>query len=625
MCGIAGIVSPNGRVDAGLLERMRDSLTHRGPDGCGVRISPDGTVGLAHRRLAIIDLSAGGQQPMQDAAGRVSITFNGEIYNFKELRAELEAVGHRFRSTSDTEVLLAAYREWDIDCVPHLTGQFAFAIYDEDRRRLLLARDRAGEKPLYYCREGDRLLFASELKALTADPRIARKLDRTSFEYFLAYGYVPSDRSILRGVHKLPQGHAATFDVARGTWHEWAYWQLPLTPDLACDSVEVLTKELERLLEDAVRRQLVADVPVGILLSGGIDSSLVTAMAARVATEPLRTFTVTFPGHRAHDEAPHARTVAEHFGTRHTELAGEPQSVETLVTLARQFDEPIGDSAIVPTYLVSRLIRSEATVALGGDGGDELFGGYWYYSWLLKQEHWRRRLPARVRGVVSAVAERMPLGMRGRNHLIGLSDGHARSIAHINLFFDHYTRQRLMQPGALAEDVPGCAPETRRAGLCAADAGLVRAAIEADFRTTLVDAYLVKVDRASMLTSLEVRAPWLDHRIIEFAYRRVPDHLRVTRDEYKILPRRLAQKLLPPALDLSRKQGFTMPIEAWFSGGWGTFIEDVLRQADTRFFNPAVLENLLAGQRKGRANTSRLFALTMFELWRREYDIDLFG
>jgi asparagine synthase (glutamine-hydrolysing) len=345
-------------------------------------------------------------------------------------------------------------------------------------------------------------------------------------------------------------------------------------------------------------------------------------MAARVSTAPVRTFTVTFPGHSAYDEAPHARRVAEHFGARHTELPAEPQAVDALVALARQFDEPIGDSAIVPTYLVARLIRREATVALGGDGGDELFGGYPHYSRVLRQHRWRPFVPWVARSAIARVAERLPVGVRGRNHLIGVSDGTSRTIAHINLFFDRRTRERLLGASALEPVNSAVSPEVYRACLASGGGGPLRAAMEADFRSTLVDAYLVKVDRASMLASLEVRAPWLDHTLIEFAYSKVPDHLLATASARKLLPRRLARRLLPATLDLTRKQGFTMPLGAWFSGDWGRFMEEVLRETDPLLFNPSVVQELLAGQRRGRANTGRLFALTMFELWRREYAID---
>lgn len=616
MCGIAGIVSSAGSVDVAALEQMRDAMTHRGPDGCGLHVAADGSVGFAHRRLAIIDLSSGGHQPMIDPITGALITFNGEIYNYRELRDELVARGHRFRTASDTEVLLASYREWDLDCLTRLNGQFAFGLHDSARRRLLLARDRAGEKPLYYRRDGSRLLFASELKGLMADPSFERRLDHEAFDLYLAYGYVPGDHCILRGVSKLPPGHAAVLALDTGDFSVQRYWTLPPTAaqDVPADQLEA---ELETLLEAAVRRQMVADVPLGILLSGGLDSSLVTAMAARAASDPVRTFTVTFPGHAAFDEAPHARAIAEYFGTRHTELPAEPQSADTLTLLARQFDEPIGDSAIVPTYLVSRLIRREATVALGGDGGDELFGGYPHYSWLLRQQRVRALVPQPLRAVVASAAARLPLGVSGRNHLIGFGDGAGGSISHINLYFDRRTRARLA-PGVVGRAVGA---ERYRADLAAQPATVLRAAMETDFRSTLVDGYLVKVDRASMLTSLEIRAPFLDYTLVEFAFGRVPDRLRATRDARKILPKRLARRLLPPGFDLARKQGFTMPLGAWFAGDWGRFMEAVLRESDPRFFDHAVIEQLLAGQRRGRANTGRIFAIAMFELWRREYKV----
>jgi asparagine synthase (glutamine-hydrolysing) len=623
MCAIAGIASHAEPPDEELLERMRDLMAHRGPDSCGLAVSADRAVGLAHRRLAIIDLSPAGHQPMLGADGATAITFNGEIYNYRELREVLEAKGHRFRSASDTEVLLVAYREWDLECLSRLTGAFAFGLYDERRRRLLLARDRAGEKPLFYRCHAGRLVFASELKALMADPSLARRLDPSAFEHFLAYGYAPGDRSILQGVGKLPPGHAATFEVPTGEWRVWPYWQLPQADADSGAALDDLALELEGLLEQSVRRQLVADVPVGILLSGGLDSGLVTAMAARVSPSPPHTFTVTFPGHGAHDEAPYARAIAGHFGTEHTELPGEPQSVDTLAALAKQFDEPIGDSAIVPTYLLSRLIRRHATVALGGDGGDELFGGYPHYSWLLRQERWRETVPGVVRSGVARAAERLPMGLAGRHHLIGMSDGAARSIAHVNMFFDLRSRQRLAK--GLRFEASTTSPEARRASLCDPRASVLQASMQADFRSTLADAYLVKVDRASMLASLEVRVPWLDHRIIEFAYTKVPDRFRATTHERKILPRRLGARLLPSSLDLRRKQGFTMPLAAWFGGEWGRFMEGVLRDADPRLFDRTVIDELIAGQRRGRANTNRLFALTMFELWRREYRVEVTG
>ena len=621
MCGIVGIAARSPAGNPELLTVMRDAMTHRGPDDAGVWWAPDGRVGLAQRRLAIIDLSPGGHQPMTDATGRLWITHNGEIYNYRDLRRELEARGRRFRTASDTEVILEAYRAWGLDCVTRLNGMFAFGLYDADARRLFLARDRVGEKPLFYRHEPGRLVFASELKALMADPAFPRELDLRALDYYLAYGYVPGELCILRGVRKLGPGQGLTYELDSGLARAWRYWQPPPPAPRPGVSLDDLTDELEALLEDAVRRQLVADVPVGILLSGGIDSSLVTAMAARVSSAPVRTFTISFPGHGPHDEGPHARRVAEHFGTRHTELPAEPASVELLPRLARQYDEPIADSSLVPTYLVTRLIREHATVALGGDGGDELFGGYPHYRWLQRGEQLRRVVPAPVRRLMSATGRLLPVGVHGRNHLIGFRADLPHSIAHVNLYFDRWTRRRLLAPVADHGAWLTGAPERYRAGLCRPDHAAIRQLTEADFRTTLVDAYLVKVDRASMLNSLEVRAPWLDHRIVEFAFGRVPDALRAHEGQLKILPRRLARRLLPPALDLGRKWGLTPPLRDWFTGRWGPYMEAVLRAADPGLFDPRVIEKLLAGQRRGLDNTARLFALTFFELWRREYHV----
>ena len=357
MCGIVGIASNKPVAARDVLNRQCAVLHHRGPDDEGAWWSSDGQVGLAQRRLSIIDLSPAGHQPMRDASGGLCIVFNGEIYNFRDIRRELEARGHSFRSTSDTEVLLEAYREWGADCLGHLNGVFAFALYDLAARRLFLARDRVGEKPLFYRLEGHTLTFASELKALMADPAFPRRLDMESLDHYLAFGYVPGAMCLLQGVRKLPPAHALTFNVDSGQAQIRRYWQLPEPAATADANPAELLGEFERLLEDSVRRQLVADVPVGVLLSGGVDSSLVTAMAARVSSRPPKTFTISFPGHGAYDEAPYARLVANHFGTEHIELAAEPATVELLPMLARQYDEPIADSSMVPTFLVTRLVR----------------------------------------------------------------------------------------------------------------------------------------------------------------------------------------------------------------------------------------------------------------------------
>jgi len=421
MCGIVGYASIDRPFPLPLLLQMRDALRHRGPDDEGVWRSEDGRVALGHRRLAIIDLSPAGRQPMTDSSGRLQIVFNGEIYNYQDLRRELETRNHVFRTATDTEVILEAYLEWGDDCLRHLNGMFALALYDRAERRLLLARDRAGEKPLFYrCNEGT-VIFGSELKALLADPSCPRVLDPEALDFYLAFGYVPGDRCLLAGIQKLPQGNALAFDLTSGQMRTWAYWELP-PPANDPVAEDELVDELERILLDSVRLRLIADVPVGIMLSGGVDSSLVVAMAARATSRRVKTFTITFPGHGSFDEAPYAREVARHFDTEHVELAAEMATVDLLPELARQYDEPIADSSMVPTYLVSRLIRREATVALGGDGGDELFGGYWQHTWVQQQARMGGWIPRPAKRLArSAVSRLLPVGTKGRNYLFGLT------------------------------------------------------------------------------------------------------------------------------------------------------------------------------------------------------------
>jgi asparagine synthase (glutamine-hydrolysing) len=620
MCGICGVVrlkaSP---VEAELVESMALSLRHRGPDDQGIWLSDDGRVGLGHRRLSIIDLSPAGHQPMKDFRGRLWISFNGEIYNYRELREELVKLGHSFHTATDTEVILEAYREWGLESVKKLNGMFAFALYDLDEERLFLARDRAGEKPLFYRHQNGTFAFASELKALLKDPSFRPRIDPAALNQYFAFGYIPVDSCIFAGVRKLPQACAMTFDLRNEAVKIWPYWSLPQPMNGQPADEEELLDEMERLLLDSVRMRLIADVPVGIMLSGGIDSSLVTAMAARVSSKPVRTFNISFPGHGALDESPFARMVARHFGTEHVEFAAGAAKVDLLPELARQYDEPMADSSMVPTYLVSRLIRGDATVALGGDGGDELFGGYLHYEWVRRQDLVRRAIPSPLRGLAAAFGRTFPVGVRGRNYLVGSGRGLDWSIAHANIYFDLDTRRRLLAPISASIDD---APERGKA-LLAFGHSAVQRSMAMDFRSYLVDDILVKVDRASMLTSLEVRAPLLDHRIIEFAYGRVPDRLRAWRGQRKVLLRKLARRLLPPELNITRKQGFAIPLSDWFRGDWGTYMREVLANADPTLFDRKAIQSFVTGQERGLANSHRLFALTIFELWRREYGASL--
>lgn len=618
MCGIVGVVSVSPILDRAWLSLGRDLMTHRGPDDAGEWWSSDGCVGFAHRRLSIIDLSSLGGQPMLDTSGFLSIVFNGEIYNHLDLRSELISKGYVFRSNSDTEVILVAYLEWGAMCLDHFNGTFALALYDARKRLLFMARDRAGEKPLFYYQVDGELRFASELKALLADATLSRRIAPESLDIYLAVGYVPGERCMLQGFNKLPPAHALLFDVQTGESKVWRYWHLP---DLAVGDYQLdeaaLLDELECLLEDAVRRQMVADVPVGVLLSGGVDSSLITALAVRASSQ-VQTFTIGFPGYGKLDETQHARLIARHFGTRHTELMAEDATPDLLPRLARQFDEPIVDSSMIPTYLVSQLVRQHCTVALGGDGGDELFGGYGHYSRLLWMQRRLGVIPHQLRRGVALGAEKLlPVGLKGRNWLQGLGVDLNHDLPLIASYFDFSTRRRLLAEQSDSSFVAEAAFKSRQPR----HGDLIQRATRMDFANYLAEDILVKVDRASMLTSLEVRAPLLDYRLIEFAFGKVPSQLKSTQTEKKIFLKRLTTRLLPPSFDRQRKQGFSIPLDAWLKGGaFRELFDEVLRDSQC-CFDAATVNGLLHGQDQGRNNGERLFGLVMFELWRREYAV----
>ncbi|MEW6136842.1 MAG: asparagine synthase (glutamine-hydrolyzing) [Thermodesulfobacteriota bacterium] len=623
MCGIVGMASLRAPIDPGILAVMRDTMHHRGPDDAGEWYSSDRRLGLAHRRLAIIDLSRRAGQPMQDCTGNLTIVFNGEIYNFMELKKDLQGKGHVFRTNGDTEVILASYREWGTDCLRVLNGMFAFCIYDHGARVLFLARDRAGEKPLYFRHSEDQLLFASELRALMAHPTAPKRPNLDAINYYLAYGHVPCPMSIIEGVAKLPQAHAMTYNTETGSLRMWQYWELPEPAGSETISIGDLCDQLKGLLRDSIRRQLISDVPIAVLLSGGCDSSVITALAREASPGRLKTFTVSFPGRNRYDEGQYAKIVSDHLNTEHTEIRADEPSPGLMLELAPKFDEPCADHAMIPTYLVSRAIRDHAKVALTGDGGDELFGGYIHYSSILKLERARRAVPPAVRSLFSdRVFPGMPVGLRFRNHMIGFGKDFPRSVAHINLFFDKHSRTRLLNHEIVTKIEVG-APERRKAGHCIAQHSLLRQAMQSDFMTTLPDSYLLKVDRASMLASIESRAPLLDYRIVEFAYRSVPDKYKVADGQRKVLLRALARGLLPSTLNLNRKQGFVMPISQWFMGRWGKHIQEVLGESSSGLLDSRYVTRLFRCEGTLRSNWNRLYALTILELWCRAHALKL--
>ena len=616
MCGLVGVTSTDPQTERSWLLLARDTLQHRGPDDAGEWWSDDGKVGLAHRRLSILDLSPLGRQPMHLFAHGLSVVFNGEIYNFAELQFELESLGHLFQTKSDTEVLLTAYAEWGAGCLERFNGMFALALFDTKQQRLLLARDRAGEKPLFYRLEGNTLYFASELKALLANPKLPRRIEPLALDCYLAMGYVPGELCMLEGYSKLPPAHALSFDLIQGRKEIWRYWSLPELSSEKIDE-EVLCDDLEHLLEDAVGKQLVADVPVGVLLSGGVDSSIITALAVRHSVK-VRTFSVGFPGHGKLDETPHARLIANHFGTNHIELMAEPATADLVPLLARQFDEPMVDSSMIPTYLVSQLVRQHCTVALGGDGGDELFGGYTHYSHLLWLQEKLKSMPRLLGQMVGwVVKQTVPTGVRGRNYVQALAVDLEHGLPLTNYLFDKTARQKLLRsrivnfPDAESIFQKSLPPQ----------ASILQRSTRMDFQNYLPEDILVKVDRASMFHSLEVRAPLLDHRVIEFAFGRIPAQLKATASQKKILLKRLTERLLPDGFDRQRKQGFSIPLNTWLKQGpFRDLFWDVLTQQNGTFDRKAV-NQLLRLQDLGLNNGERLFGLVQFELWRRAYGI----
>ncbi len=619
MCGIAGIVRCDGAPAEGpLLRRMTDALAHRGPDGEG--FFHRGPVGLGHRRLAIIDLATG-DQPMFTEDGAVSIVFNGEIYNFRELRSDLEARGHRFGTASDTEVILRAWEAWGIGCLDRLRGMFAFAIWDGRRRRLVLARDRAGIKPLVYAWDGHRLLFASELKAILEDASVPRELDWEGLRDYLTFHYVPSPSTIFRAIRKLPPASYLVLDLDGGEPAVHRYWDLRFAPGPE-RSAEDWARELRWRLEDAVRSHLVADVPVGAFLSGGMDSSAVVALMAGAAGAPVRTFSIGFD-ETDYDELAFARTVASRYGTEHCEFVVKPDALEALPRLAQQFDEPFADSSALPTYYVAKITREHVTVALSGDGGDESFAGYRRYAEALALHDRLDRLPGLlVRPLLRLAAGLMPAGARGQGYLARLGADPVERYWRSVTFQRRETLRRLLGPEARRHVTPEAEPEGFRRLAGEAGAPDYLSTLQyLDMRTYLPEDILTKVDRTSMLVSLEARVPLLDHRLMEFVAT-IPASLKLREGTGKWIFKRAMAESLPAEILERRKMGFGVPLERWFRGTLGQYARELLLSPRARhrgIFAPGAVQALLDEHQAGRDRSSQVWSLLCFEEWARRW------
>jgi len=611
MCGICGIATIQGAVDPACLAAMSATLVQRGPDSDGSHLEPG--VGLAARRLAIIDLVTG-DQPISNEDGRITVVQNGELYNYRELRLELERAGHRFSTSGDTEVLAHLYEAHGERFAERLRGMFAVALWDSERRRLVLARDPYGIKPLYYREVEGELAFASELRAL---PR--GEIDLDALEAFLAFNSVPAPLTIFREVRKIPPGHVLVWEDGRSKLTRYAR-PAPVAASRVRDDEEAeLVEELRARLRDSVRAHLVSDVPVGVLLSGGIDSAALAALAAEESSEPLRTFSIGFE-ERSFDELGDARLVAERYGTEHRELVLRPDAALLLPALADAFDEPFADSSALPTYLVSELAAKDVKVALSGEGGDELFGGYYTYAadLLAQRVGWTARL-------LRPLVERLPSS--GAKASFDYRAKRFVRAAHLPPLERHHGWKEIFSADARAE-LTG-----RRSGFDPVDllrarfaetegAELLARLQDVDLGTYLVDDLLVKTDRASMAHSLEARVPFLDPIVTNFALG-LPTRHKVRGLRKKVLMRKAAAPLLPPALLRSRKRGFSIPAAAWLRGELEPFARETLSAETLKrqgYFRPEAVARLIDDHVAGRQDLSRqLWGLLAFTLWHERH------
>ena len=655
MCGIAGAAwtSAAPPFDQFVLRRMVSAIAHRGPDDEGFYFSPALPVSnststasgggpgaaLGHRRLSIIDVG-GGHQPLSNEDGSVWIAFNGEVYNYQELQPELKRQGHQFRTSSDTETIVHLYEQYGTDCVKHLRGMFAFAIWDEKQKQLFLARDRLGKKPLVYHLNSDRLVFASELKALLQIPGIPRELDSVAVDDYLTYQYVPTSRCILKGFSKLPPAHWALY--RNGRFHQERYW----FPDYAGDHAlggtskdqsgkdqsrnrESAKTQLRETLTEAVRLRMRSDVPLGAFLSGGVDSTIIAGLMQELSTRPVKTFSIGFPI-AAFDERTYAREAAQHLGTEHHEQVIEPSALRILPRLIWHYDEPFADSSAIPTMYLAEMTRQHVTVSLSGDGGDELFAGYQRYQ-AVKLGGWADRMPYFLRRLLAAkVWQAIPASVRQKSKrrrlkrllsAIGL-EPRRRYLKWISIFDDE-RRNELLTPEfrhRLAGHDSG--EFLNEAYQVCPDRDFVTQTTCADVLTYLPCDILTKVDIASMAYALESRSPFLDHHVVDLAARMPIEWKIQGRKGKKILIETFAD-LLPPRIQSRAKMGFGVPLDHWFRGELAPLLNDILLSAkslDRGFFEPLVVRRMVDEHVRGTWDHSyRLWSLLVFELWQRTF------
>jgi asparagine synthase (glutamine-hydrolysing) len=626
MCGITGIFDTRGRreIDRVQLQRMNESQHHRGPDEGSIHIEPG--LGLGHRRLSIIDVSTG-QQPLFNEDGSVVVIYNGEIYNYQELMAELVALGHVFRTKSDTEVIVHAWETWGEDCVKRFRGMFAFALWDRNRETLFLARDRLAVKPLHYALLDDgTLLFGSELKSLLAHGGLKRDIDPLAVEEYFALGYVAEPRCIFRQARKLPPAHTLCVRRGQALPAPREYWDVRFTVANSL-SLDQACAELTTRLREAVRLRLISEVPLGAFLSGGVDSSAVVATMAQLSTEPVNTCSIAFDD-PVYDESAFAQRVAERYRTRHSVETVRSDDFGLIDTLARQYDEPYADSSAIPTYRVCQLARKHVTVALSGDGGDESFGGYRRYSLHMMEERLRAALPLSLRrplfgalGYAYPKADWAPRVLRAKTTFEGMARTSVEAYFHSMSILRGPMRDRLFSP-RLKADLGGYNAQevfNRHAAKAGTDDPL--ALIQyIDLKTYLVGDINTKVDRASMAHSLEVREPLMDHSLVEWLAT-LPSSLKLRGGEGKLLLKKAMENRLPRDVLYRPKMGFAVPLARWFRGPLKQRMRDAVlgeRLADTGWFESSVLARLVDEHQSGaRDHSAALWSLLMFDAFQR--------
>jgi asparagine synthase (glutamine-hydrolysing) len=624
MCGICGELHlGGGATSAERVVAMRDSLTHRGPDAGGLYLSPDRRVGLGFRRLRVIDLRPEADQPMGNEDGSVQLVFNGEIYNFRALRTELEGKGHRFRSRSDSEVIVHLYEEEGAAGIARLDGMFACAIWDERAKRLTLGRDRAGKKPLFYVQSGDTFAFASEIKAFFQRPDHPLEIDPEVVPQYFIHGYAPSPRTMYRNVRQVEPATTLTVD-ADGRITRNTYWSLSLhVVPTARPRREAAVVDVRRLLTSAVERRLVSDVPLGAFLSGGVDSTVVVGLMSRLMGTPVRTFSIGFEGDTAYDETSFAREAAVRFGTDHTEFRVTPSAIDLVEKLVWHHDGPFGDASAIPTYILSKLTRDHVTVALTGDGGDELFAGYTRFAAAVAGE----RIPRPLRRLLSRSMATLPRTSNGRGPLAKarrFGQGIAmplleRMTRWASLFYDDL--EQLFNPECWKSLAPVNRLEYLEGELdTLAPMSSLGQLLYVNYRSYLLDDLLVKLDRCSMANALETRSPFLDRELTEYAAG-LPDDFKLNGWRTKVILKEAFADLLPSSIYGRPKMGFGVPLDAWFRGDLRDYLRDMLLARDVRYaayLSRTRVASLVEAHLSGRENIGlQLWTLLTFEVWLR--------